>query len=212
MLPGGVAVKIYDITRPLQASLAVWPGDTPYEFALVSRISAGETVNVGAVTMSVHAGTHADAPFHFQEGGPTMDAMMLPPYIGPALVMDAQGKERIRREDIPAARLRRAPRLLLKTNAWADPTRFPDWIPTLEADVAEYLGELGVLLVGVDVPSVDRLDSQELPVHHALAANGIAILESLWLAEAPAGEYELLALPLKLVGADGSPVRAILRA
>jgi arylformamidase len=103
------------------------------------------------------------------------------------------------------------PRVLLRTDAWLDPERFPERIPVLGTAVPAWLASRGVILVGVDVPSVDALDSKDLPIHHGLGRHGIAILENLRLAEIPAGLYELIALPVKLAGADGAPVRAILR-
>lgn len=202
-------MRIYDITLPMQDSLAPWPGDTPYHFELHGKRSEGAPVNVGAVTMSVHTGTHADAPFHFQDSGETIDAVDLGSFLGAAVVLDVSGRESIGREDVEPVDL--APRVLFRTNAWTDPARFPAAIPVMDQGVARYLKERGVVLVGVDVPSVDRLDSKDLPIHHELAACGIHILESLYLAQVPAGKYELVALPLKLVGADGAPVRAILR-
>jgi arylformamidase len=204
-------VRIYDISLPLQASLAPWPGDTPYSLAVERLDGDGTAIHLGAVTMSVHSGSHADAPFHFLERGASMEAVDLHAYLGPAVVIDLAGRAVIRRADLAGVDFSRAPRALLKTGAWPDPAVFPAQVPVMAPDVPAFLQERGVVLVGVDVPSVDTLDSKELPVHRALAAAGIAILESLRLADVPSGEYELLALPLRLVGADGSPVRAILR-
>jgi arylformamidase len=204
-------VRIYDISLPLQASLAPWPGDTPYRLDLERLDADGTAIHLGAVTMSVHSGSHADAPFHFLENGASMAAVDLEAYLGPAVLVDLSGQPIIRQADLRAVDFSRAPRALLKTGAWPDPSVFPARVPVMEPDVPSFLQERGVVLVGVDVPSVDALDSKELPIHRALAAAGIAILESLRLVDVPPGEYELLALPLPLVGADGSPVRAILR-
>jgi arylformamidase len=204
-------MKLYDITLPMQSSLALWPGDTPYDFHLVDKMSQGASINVGMVTMSVHTGTHADAPFHFLEGGATIDALDPALYIGPAFVVDLSGRPAIHCADIQDIDLTQTPRLLLKTNAWTDLTRFPETIPVMDADVPAYLQAQGVRLIGLDLPSVDALHSKDLPNHRALATCGIHILESLWLSEVPEGRYELLALPMKLVGADGAPVRALLR-
>lgn len=203
-------MTLFDITLPLSSSLAVWPGDTPFAYTLNWRRSVGDTVNVGAITMSVHAGTHTDSPFHISDKGATIAEMPLNPYLGPALVVDMEGKSMVRIADLKPYDL--LPRLLLKTNAWKDYTQFPDQVPVVEESVPGYLRERGVVLLGVDVPSVDAIDSKDLPVHHQLVRHGIVILESLYLREVPAGVYELIALPLKLWGADGAPVRAILRA
>ncbi len=204
-------MAIYDISHPLHPSLACWPGDTPYDFTLNWKRGEGSVVNVGAVTMSVHAGTHTDAPFHFLEDGATVDSLDLHPYMGPAVVIDVEGREHIGRKEIEGHDLSRTPRVLLRTNAWTDPATFPTQIPVMDESLPYFLKEAGVVLVGVDVPSVDSMQSKHLPIHHALAACNIGILESLYLREVPPGVYELVALPLKLAGADGAPVRAILR-
>lgn len=203
---------LYDISLPLHRALAVWPGDTPFRFELTWKRTAGDSVNVGGVTMSVHTGTHVDAPFHFEDRAATVDALDLNVFIGPALVLDVSGHEVITREHLPAHRVAGAPRLLLRTGAWEDKTIFPERIPVLAGDVPEYLRACGVCLLGIDLPSVDAIESTDLPIHRSLAAAGIAILESLFLTDIPQGAYELIALPLNLAGADGSPVRAVLRA
>ena len=125
-------------------------------------------------------------------------------------MVDLSGRETIRKGDLKGIDLRPTPRLLLRTGGWPDPSRFPERIPVMEPDLPAFLRQQGVVLVGLDVPSVDQIDSVELPVHHALSEAGIRILESLRLAGVPEGTYELVALPLRLGGADGSPVRAVL--
>jgi arylformamidase len=201
----------YDITIPISASLAVWPGDTLYQFELGMAIRNGDSVNVGAVTMSVHTGTHVDAPFHFDDGAPGVDMLPLEAYIGPAVVIDVSGRHNIGPEAFTDVDIRETPRVLLKTGAWPDHGSFPESVPTLTAEAASFLAEEGAVLFGIDVPSVDAIDSKTLPIHHALNAANIRILESLNLRDVPEGAYELIALPLSFAGADGSPVRAILR-
>jgi arylformamidase len=205
----------YDITRRLRADLAPWPGDTPFDYRLTWRMAEGASVNVGALTMSTHNGTHADAPFHYEANGATIDALDLDVFVGRALVVDvsAAGLTVTREFLAPAAEILRAetPRLLLKSGAWPEDSVFPASIPTLAPDVPAWLASLGVRLLGLDVPSVDKIESRDLPIHHALGAAGIQILESLDLSAIPEGVYELIALPLKIAGADGAPVRAILR-
>ncbi len=205
-------MKLYDITLSVGASVAVWPGDAPYRLEWTCTQAGGASVNLGQVSLSLHTGTHTDAPYHFDDRGATVEAVPLDRYVGPARVLDVSGRSLIRRADLEGVDLAAAPRLLLRTGAWLDHGRFPESIPTVAADVPEWLHAQGVVLFGVDVPSVDALDSKDLPVHHALGRYGIAILESLDLAGVPEGVYELLALPLRLAGADGSPVRAVLRA
>jgi arylformamidase len=200
----------YDITIPVREGLAVWPGDTPYSFALGWDMAAGASVNVGAVTMSAHTGTHADAPFHFLPAGAAIDAIDPAVYVGPCVVADVRGLDPIPADALAALDLSGAPRLLLKTGGWPDHTRFPDEVPVIAPDVPDLLTAHGVVLLGVDVPSVDRVESKDLPNHHALAARGVHIVESLDLSAVPPGRYHLTALPLRLAGADASPVRAVL--
>ena len=204
-------MRIYDITLPIESTLAAWPGDTPYTFTSNLKICNGESVNLGSVSLSVHTGSHADAPYHYDDSGETIEQLSLSVYLGPAMVVDVSGKSVIQCADLPSELLSQAPRLLLKTDSWTDHTRFPETVPVLASEVPAYLQAHGIFLLGLDVPSVDALDSKDLPIHHALGACRIHILESLLLAEVPPGLYELTALPLKLLGADGSPVRAILR-
>lgn len=193
-----------DITLPVSEGLALWPGDTPFR---LTRTDWG-ALRVGAATLSLHTGTHADAPFHFQEEGLRIGQIPVETYIGVCDVVDAAGRERLEADLLPPAP---APRVLLRTLAWTDHRVFPEKAPALTGAAIDRLAAAGVVLLGVDLPSVDLLDSQELPNHHALAAAGIHILESLDLRAAAPGRYELIALPLRLTDGDASPVRALLR-
>ncbi len=206
-------MEIHDISRALTNDLAPWPGDTPFRFELKWKISEGASVNVGAVEMGVHNGTHADAAFHFDPKGETIERAPLDAYIGKAVVVDCKNvAPSINLSDLQRWEnaLRDAPRLLLKTGAWPDSEIFPKEIPTISSDVPQWLQARGVKLLGLDVPSVDVIDSKDLPNHHALAAAGIAIVESLDLSRVEAGGYNFAALPLKIAGGDAAPVRAIL--
>lgn len=203
--------QIYDITIPISPAVAEWPGDTKFEYIWGAKLAEGDSVNLGAVTMSVHLGTHMDAPYHYSDAGITVERVDPSIFVGPARLIDVSGRKMITVEDLAGIDLRDTPRLLLRTDAWLDVTRFPEDIPTLDIAVPEYLRSQGVFLIGVDVPSMDQLDSKDLPIHNALGRAGITIIELLRLSGVPTGIYELIALPLKLVGADGSPVRAILR-
>lgn len=209
-------MKIHDISRPLHITTAPWPGDTPFEHRLTWTIAAGAAVNVGALSMGTHNATHADAPFHYLPDGTTIDALDPALFIGPAVVADVTNAGwSIGWEALADAARHFAdgavPRLLLKTGAWPDSTRFPARLPLLAPGVPALLGAAGVRLLGLDVPSVDAIDSKDLPVHHALADAGVLIIESLDLSAVPAGVYELIALPLRIIGGDASPVRAVLR-
>jgi arylformamidase len=208
-------MKIFDISRPLFNGLAPWPGDTAFRFDLKWKMAEGATVNVGAVTMGVHNGSHADAPFHFDQGAATIDQIPLETYVGEAVVVDltnrfANGERRkITIADIGAA-AELAPRLLLKTGVWTDSKIFPETIPVIARDVPKWLHERNVKLLGLDVPSVDRIDAKVLVNHTALAAANIAIVESLDLSGVEGGVYHFSALPLRIDGGDAAPVRAIL--
>ena len=208
-------MPLFDISRPLHVTLAPWPGDTPFEHRLTWRIADGEACNVGAVTMGTHNGTHADAPFHYLAAGTPIDVLDPALFVGPAVVADVAASGWVITRAALAAAARElaggVPRLLLKTGAWPDSTRFPARLPLLAPDVPAWLGEQGVRLLGLDVPSVDSIDSKDLPIHHQLADAGVCILESLDLSAVSAGVYELIALPLRIVGGDASPVRAVLR-
>ena len=209
------SVRIIDISRGLHSGAPHWPGDTATEFSLSARIAEGSSCNVGRLALSVHNGTHVDAPFHFNDRGLTIDAVPLEAFVGPARVIDARGHTHLSPELLDAftpATLAATPRLLFRTDAWLDRKTFPATWPPLDPALPTRLAELGVKLLGVDFPSVDHLTSKDLALHHALGAEGILILENLDLSHAAPGVYELCALPLKIRGADGSPVRAVLRA
>lgn len=211
-------MEIFDISRALTKELASWPGDVAFEFTLNGKIAEGSSVNVGMISTSVHNATHADARFHFENDGWTIDQAELATYFGPAVVIDLSANYRdgampqMRLKDLEGSRaeIERTQRVLLKTNVWRNSAVFPNRIPTIASDVPAWLQARGVKLLGFDLPSVDEITSKDLPNHHALGAAGISIIESLDLSSVAAGVYRLVALPLKIAGADGSPVRAIL--
>ena len=212
-------MKIWDISRTLSNDLAQWPGDEPFRFRLTNEIAKGASVNLGAITMSVHTGTHADARFHFDPKGESIEKAPLNPYVGRATVVDlaqsfvrSKQKHLITTEDLKphAEDIAATSRLLVKTGRWSDSRVFPDQIPVIAADVPAWLQKNGVKLLGVDLPSMDEIDSKSLQNHHALARAGIAIVESLDLSEVASGIYGFAALPLKIAGGDGAPMRAVL--
>jgi len=212
-------MKIWDISRTLSNDFAEWPGDEPCRFQLTREKTKGESVNLGAISMSVHNGTHADARFHFNTNGESIEKAPLETYLGHATVvdlgqafLDSKEKHLITIEDLrPSAEaIAATSRLLVKTGQWSDSTVFPNQIPVIAADVPAWLQKNGVKLLGMDLPSVDELDSKSLQNHHALARAGIAIVESLDLSDVASGIYQFAALPLKIAGGDGAPMRAIL--
>ena len=206
-------MKIHDISRPVVKGIPVWPGDTPYDFGFVARIAEGASVNVGRVEMSVHTGAHVDAPLHFEDGTPDVGSVPLAPYLGPCAVLDVLGGAGgVKPEHLPpeADALVRATRRLLLRCYTRRPGEFDTHMRHATPELADWLTERHALLLGIDTDSMDAFDSKDLPAHHRLTAHGIAILEGIDLSAVKPGEYELIALPLRLVGADASPVRAVL--
>ena len=212
-------MKVWDISRTLSNDLAEWPGDEPCRFRLTNEKRKGASVNLGAISMSVHNGTHADARFHFDTDGESIEKASLQTYLGRATVvdlwqafLDSKEKHLITIEDLrPSAEaIAATSRILVKTGRWTDSTLFPKQIPVIAADVPAWLQKNGVKLLGLDLPSVDEIDSKSLQNHHALAHAGIAIVESLDLSNVASGIYHLAALPLKIAGGDGAPMRAVL--
>lgn len=201
-----------DVSQPLHDDVSTWPGDTPFRYEIAWPMAQSESVNVGKVTMSLHTGTHIDAPFHFDDHGKRVIDLDPSLYIGPARVIHVPHIQRLEADVLDAFDLTGVTRLLLKTDGWPNQQIFPKSIPELTPSFAERLGELGIFLIGLDLPSVDALDSKDMAAHHALAKNGVHILEGLVLDKITPGDYELNAVPLPLVHGDGSPVRALLRA
>lgn len=206
--------RLYDVTRSVFTGHPVWPGDVPCSLAWRARIGdeAGSVFNACELRISPHTGTHADGPFHVLEDGIMIGAAPLESYLGPAEVIDVGG-----RTEIDAAWLatilgeRRPERVLFRTGCWTDRMVFPTDFAALTPDAAQFLVGRGIRLVGTDAPSPDPFHSADLPVHRILLGAGAAILENVLLDEVPEGEYELIALPLRLEDADSSPVRAVLR-
>lgn len=195
----------------------------PFSCGWTARREDGANINLGAVTCSTHAGTHADAPLHVDSAGAASESLTLVPFVGescviarpPGTAIDAPITLLMLHSMVSQA-MRRAvvkapPRLLCRTGCSVSSGAFPDAWPALETDAVAWLVSSGIVLWGIDAPSVDVRTSKTLPVHHALFASGAFVLENLALDGVPVGEYELLAQPLAIVGADAAPVRAILR-
>jgi arylformamidase len=204
--------RLWDITQPIREGVPTWPGDTRYEATRTWAIGDDCPVNVSSVTLSTHTGSHADAPFHYDPAGKTAEAVDLSRYLGPCRLIDARGAGALITEAHVAASLDGVPpRVLFRTF-----DRFPaeDWaseFAAVDPALIEALAARGVVLIGVDSPSIDPETSKSLDAHNAIRRNDMAILEGLVLDAPPPGDYELIALPLPLAGLDASPVRAILR-
>ena len=203
---------IIDISQAVSPGMAVFPGDTPYDEAFVARIGPGCPVNVSRVSFSVHCGTHADAPLHYDAAGATIGALALDPFIGPCRVIDARGPGPLCLPDQIAAHLHDSPpRILLRLTNQTDPNVWPAGFRALAPETVALLAAKGVKLVGIDTPSVDPETSKDLPSHMAAKLADMRILENLVLAHVLPGDYELIALPLRFANLDASPVRAVLR-
>lgn len=204
-------MKIYDISMPYLVGGAHWPGDISYNYEQVADIKTGSSVNVGVLTFGVHGATHIDAPFHYDKDGKTIDMLAIEYFILPVIVVDAVEAKILDASLLENADLKDTKGVLFKTLSWEDRSIFPMDIPVISPDLAPYLKENGITLIGVDVPSVDAIEDSTIKAHRSLGENNITILEGLVLDNIKIGKYELTALPIYLQGSDASPVRAVLR-
>ncbi len=202
---------LFDISPPITSALRVWPGDTPPSREVLLDLAAGANLTLSTLRATVHLGAHADAPSHCGPDAPSIERRPLELYLGPCeVVRVAVGRgRRILPSDLP--RPVRAERVLLATGSFPDPTDFNTDFAALSVSLVDALASQGVRLVGVDAPSVDLFDDRDLLAHKRMLELDMAILEGLVLAHVPEGSYELIALPLPLVGFEASPVRAVLR-
>ena len=204
--------KYLDISLTLSAASVRWVAAPPFELIERRRMSRGDSSNSSAVNMSVHSGTHVDAPFHFLADGATIDAMPLDLFLGPAIVHELGAERYITPEHVAAMDLGGEHRVLFKTRNSSLLQRSdydPDFV-AFSVDAARALVDRGVTLVGLDYLSVAHADEQ-VPVHRAFLDHGVVLLEGVDLSAVAPGRYELMCLPIKLGGADGAPCRAVLR-
>ncbi len=202
---------LIDISPPITPDLAVFPGDTPPTREVLLDMTKGDNLTLSTLRSTVHLGSHADGINHYAVDGAPIDQMPLERYIGPCTLVRVSGTRgrRVANADLPIdARVRR---ILIATGTQPDKRVFNPDFSGLEPALIHRLADLGVRTIGIDTPSVDAADSKDLPAHAACLERGIAIIEGLALDEIPEGEYELIAPPLRLVGFDASPVRAVLR-
>ena len=203
--------RLWDISPPIAPDSPLFPGDQAYSQQWTARIGPGCPVNLCAITMSPHIGAHADAPLHYADEAPAIGDVDLAPYLGPCRVIHAMGPARlIQISDLAHATKGLPPRVLVRTCDQA-PTAWSPEFSAFAPDTLTWLASLGVRLVGIDSQSVDPAESKTLDSHQQLLRHHLRVLENLVLDEVPEGDYELIALPLKLVSADASPVRAVLR-
>jgi arylformamidase len=201
----------YDITPPITSKLAVWPGDTPLSREVLNDMARGDNITLSTLHATTHLGAHADGPNHYGKDAPAIDERGLDYYLGPCEVIRV-GVARATR--ITSAMLPgevTTSRILFATGTYPDSQNWNTDFAALSIDLIDFLHERGVITVGIDTPSVDLFESKDLPAHEAILRCNMSILEGLVLKDVPEGTYELIALPLPLVGFDASPVRAILR-
>ncbi len=204
--------RIWDVSQRLGSKTPLWPGEPSLRLTRHAEIGADCPVNVGALSLPLHSGTHADAPLHYSNDGAASAETRLEPYIGPCVVTDVrQCGVRVELSDCNWDEIEGAARVLFRTY-----DRFPHaaWdmdFPAIAPEVVARLRKSGTLLIGTDTPSLDPQNSKTMDAHHEILLGDMRILEGLVLDDVPEGAYELIALPLAIEGADASPVRAILR-
>ncbi|KKJ06633.1 arylformamidase [Burkholderia gladioli] len=204
---------LWDISPAISPATPVWPGDTEVAVERVWRMEAGSPVNVARLTLSPHTGAHADAPLHYDAEGAPIGAVPLDAYLGACRVIDCLGAApAVAPARIAAALAGCPPRVLLRTYANAPQQAWDNAFCAVEAATIDLLAAHGVRLIGIDTPSLDLQESKTMDAHRRVRTHGMAILEGLVLDAVPAGDYELIALPLKFATLDASPVRAVLRA
>jgi arylformamidase len=204
-------VRIWDLSPVVSPHTPTFPGDTPFSRHWTARIGPGCPVNLSAVTLSPHVGAHADAPLHYGADAPGMAEVPLEPYLGPCRVIHAIGVgPLVQPEHLAHAAHALPPRVIVRTCTHA-PTTWANEFSAFAPETIAWLAGHGVRLVGIDAQSVDPADSKALESHQQLLAHDMRVLENLVLDDVPPGDYELIALPLRLEGADASPVRAVLR-
>lgn len=203
-----------DVSVPVRDGMVHWPGDAPYVRKPNMQISHGDVANLSEIACSVHTGTHMDAPLHFIANGRSIDTMPLSVTVGRARVIGIDGPDMIRLSQIEPHQIQKGERILFKTansgRVWNTDTFQENYI-YIPPDTAEYLAGVGIQVVGVDYLSVGGFHSGNPETHKTLLGAGIWIIEGLDLERVEPGEYELMCLPLKLVGAEGAPARAALR-
>lgn len=203
--------EIIDISPLISKSIAVFPGDTLFQEEFLMDMHNGDNLTLSKITTTVHLGAHTDAPSHYSASGQSMESRNLNFYIGRAQVIEVKlpRNSRMAISDIAHTKIT-AERILFKTNSYPDPNIWNSDFVSLSSELVNYLAEKKVILIGIDTPSIDPSDDKILESHNAVFKNDMAILEGIVLDHVAEGIYELIALPLKIAGADATPVRAVL--
>jgi arylformamidase len=204
--------RLWDISPPVHAGSPVFPGDTPYSQRWAAQIAPGCPVNVSSITTTPHAGAHADAPLHYDPQGAPIGAVDLDAFLGPCRVIHAIARGPLVTWDMLSHAVASLPaRVLVRTYHRMPIDAWDPHLAAFDPSTVERLADAGVRLVGIDTASIDPAESKDLPSHQVIRRRGLRVLENLVLDDVPEGDYELIALPLKWMTADASPVRAVLR-
>ncbi|MBY0316492.1 MAG: cyclase family protein [Bdellovibrionales bacterium] len=203
--------KVYDISPEISPAMAVFPGDTPFQRKIILDVQKGDSLGLSSFTTTPHLGAHVDAPNHYSTSGVGISERSLHFYMGPCQVISVNLNrgERIKVEHIQKIKIR-AHRVLFYTGSFPNPNVWNSDFNALSAELVDYLFAQKICLVGIDTPSIDLAEDQALESHKRIHAHDMAILEGVVLDQVPDGIYTLCALPLKMKGADASPVRAVL--
>jgi len=205
-------MQYYDISPTISPDIAVFPGDTPFSRDALLDLHKGDHLTLSSMTTTLHLGSHADAPCHYHKDGADIASVPLETYMGDCQVicLTPQSKSNLITVEDLVTKAITSEKILFSTGSFPDPNQWKDDFTALSPALMPYLADKGVTLVGIDTPSVDYAKSKTLETHNAIYRHKLAILEGLYLTEVPEGHYNLIALPLKIAGADGAPVRAIL--
>lgn len=202
---------LWDISPTLSPAIPVWPGDTAFRAEPTWQIADGCPVHVSRMTLSTHTGAHCDAPSHYDVDGPSIDAVPLDAYLGACRVIHCIGAALVEPQHVAHALAGLPPRVLLRTYRTAPQAAWDSNFSAIAPATIALLAQHGAQLIGIDTPSIDPQESKTLDAHRVVRRHRMAILEGIVLDAIAEGDYELIALPLKLAGMDASPVRAILR-
>ncbi|WP_197337836.1 arylformamidase [Ralstonia solanacearum] len=197
---------LWDISPALSTATPTWPGDTPFSQEIAWKLAGDCPVNVGRITLSPHTGAHADAPLHYRADGAPIGAVPLDAYLGPCRVIHCVGAAHVEPEHVRKALDGTPPRVLLRTYARMPQSAWDDHFAAIARETIELLAAHGVRLIGTDTASLAPQTSKTMDAHHAVGRHRLAILEGLVLDDVPAGDYELIALPLKFATLDANPV------
>lgn len=199
-----------DITMPMHKNMPIWPGDTPFSYKLDAMLEA-DGANVGSVQMSLHAGTHIDAPYHYDDFGKAVNVLPLEWFIGPVLIVEITNTLEITAPMLQVLDLKLTERIFFKTKTHYDAYTFEPNYTVFTPEAIRFLAQRGVRVLGTDAPSIDALTDETLRAHHTCKELDVYIIENLWLKDVSQGHYDFIGLPLALQGADASPIRAVIK-